>query len=135
MKLLGTLVCFACLLGLSSCLPPQVEPEGQLECVGVYSLVTVDGKELPAVVKHGEHDTKVYSGIFTINEDGTCRSDIDFGPPKGSPRTRTVTATYTQKSNQLFMKWKGAGRTKGTVEADTFTMNNEGMIFAYRRQP
>jgi len=31
------------------------------------------------------------------------------------------------------MNWQGAGTTIGTVEGDTFTMNNEGMVFAYRK--
>ena len=30
------------------------------------------------------------------------------------------------------MQWEGAGTTQGTVEEDTFTMNNEGMLFTYR---
>ena len=31
------------------------------------------------------------------------------------------------------MKWEGAGTTTGTVEGYTFTINTEGMIFAYRK--
>ncbi len=31
------------------------------------------------------------------------------------------------------MKWERAGITTGTVEGSSFTMNNEGMNFAYRK--
>jgi hypothetical protein len=32
------------------------------------------------------------------------------------------------------MKWQRAGMTIGSVEGNMFTMNNEGMVLAYRRQ-
>jgi hypothetical protein len=72
----------------------------------------------------------VHSGSFTINADGTCSSEVAFGPQKF---TRKVKATYTQEGSTLKMKWKGAGWTKGTIKGDTFTMNNEGMIFSYKK--
>jgi hypothetical protein len=31
------------------------------------------------------------------------------------------------------MQWEGAGTTVGTVEGNDFTMNNEGMVFVYRK--
>ena len=31
------------------------------------------------------------------------------------------------------MTWAGAGTTVGTVEGNTFTMTNEGMVLVYRR--
>jgi hypothetical protein len=31
------------------------------------------------------------------------------------------------------MRWAGAGMTTGTLEGDTFTMNNEGMSFSYHK--
>ena len=31
------------------------------------------------------------------------------------------------------MKWQGAGLTTGTVEGNTFTMDNEGMLFVYKK--
>jgi len=29
--------------------------------------------------------------------------------------------------------WQGAGTTTGTIEGNTFTMENEGMVFAYKK--
>jgi hypothetical protein len=40
---------------------------------------------------------------------------------------------YTKKGSKLIMQWKGAGTTTGTIECSTFTMNNEGMLFVYRK--
>jgi hypothetical protein len=47
--------------------------------------------------------------------------------------TREVKATYTRQGSKLTMQWEGAGMTTGTVEGDMFTMNNEGMVFSYRK--
>lgn len=97
---------------------------------GVYALVTVDGIGVPATFSHSGHDIMVHSGSFTINTDGTCSSAIVHGPQKS---TRQTKATYTQAGSTLTMKWKGAGWTKGTIEGDIFSMNNEGMIFSYKK--
>jgi hypothetical protein len=50
----------------------------------------------------------------------------------------TVDTTATcrlggQKLNMLKMQWQGAGQTTGTVEGNTFTMENEVMVFAYKK--
>jgi hypothetical protein len=106
----------------------------QVNPAGVYTLVSVDGKNVPCTVSHQGHEVDVKSGVFTINAEGTCSSDINFSIPSGGENRRAVKATYTLERSTLTMKWEGAGMTIGTVEGDTFTMNNEGMIFSYRRQ-
>ncbi len=97
---------------------------------GVYTLVTVDGVNIPGMVNHGGHDVMLHSGTFIINADKTCISKTVFGSQKVS---REVKATYTQEGSRLNMQWIGAGRTKGVIKGDTFTMNNEGMIFSYKK--
>lgn len=47
--------------------------------------------------------------------------------------TREITATYQKAGSTLNVQWKGAGSTKGTIEGDTFTMNNEGIIFVDKK--
>jgi hypothetical protein len=100
---------------------------------GTYALVSVDGNKVPCTVQHEGHTLAVKSGSFIINPDGTCSSKVIFSPPSGGDATREVKATYTRQGPKLAMQWEGAGMTTGTVEGDTFTMNNEGMIFAYRK--
>jgi len=104
----------------------------EINPVGSYNLVSVDGKALPCPVAHAGSPT-VKSGIFIINADGTCNSKIVLSTPSGGEMTREVKATYTRTGATLTMKWTGAGTTTGNVTSDTFTMNNEGLVFAYRK--
>jgi len=75
----------------------------------------------------------VQSGVFIINADGSCSSKVSFAVESGEELSREVKATYTREGSTLAMKWEGAGTTTGDVAEDTFTMNNEGMIFSYRK--
>ena len=102
--------------------------------VGTYTLVSVDGNKVPCAVKHdGKEGLTVKSGAFVINADGTCSSQVTFTTPAGKDASREVKATYTQAGAKLTMKWEGAGMTTGTIDGNNFTMDNEGMIFAYRK--
>jgi hypothetical protein len=123
---------FVLLFLLTGCREPATAPE-KVEAAGTYTLATVDGKDVPASVSHGGTALQVRSGTFAINADGTCRSTTIFVPPSGEEVSRKVDATYTLDGSTLHMQWEGAGTTIGTVEGNTFTMNNEGMIFVYRR--
>lgn len=100
---------------------------------GVYTLVSVNGKAVPSSVSHDGNALQVRSGSFTINADGTCSTKTVFVPPAGQEATREVSATYTKDGAKLTMQWQGAGMTTGTVEGNTFTMDNEGMLFVYKK--
>ena len=104
--------------------PSEINP------VGTYGLVTVDGKKVPCTVQHEGHAMPIRAGTFIINADGTCSSKIFL---EGRDAAIEVKATYTREGQKLTMKWQGAGMTIGTAEGDTFSMNNEGMMFAYRK--
>lgn len=109
------------------------DDEASVNAVGTYTLVSVDGKPVPCSVEHDGRSLTVKSGAFTISADGTCATKTSFTTPEGSEANREVKASYTQKGSTLTMKWEGAGSTTGTIEGNTFTMNNEGMIFSYRK--
>ena len=100
---------------------------------GDYTLVSVDEAKVPATVSHHDQPVQVHSGSFTINADGTCISRTVFSRPGGDKVTREVHATYSREGSTLKMKWEGAGQTVGNFKGDSFTMNNEDMIFLYRR--
>jgi len=68
-----------------------------------------------------------------INADGTVSSSTTFKIPSGQVASRAVSGTYTREGSRVNMQWKGAGRTTGTLERSTFTMDNEGVLFAYRK--
>jgi hypothetical protein len=100
---------------------------------GVYKLVTLDGKKVPTKLSHEGAALEIRSGSFTIKADGRCISKMTFVPPSGTEATMERTATYTREGGKLSMQWQGAGRTTGTVKGDTFTMDNEGMVFAFKK--
>lgn len=123
------LVIVLCMAGCSKQKPALQSDEP----AGAYALVSVNGNQVPADVDHDGVTLKVLSGMFTINDDGTCRSKTVFVVPSGTETEREVNATYTQDGPTLTMQWEGAGMTVGVVEGNTFTMDNEGMVFVYSK--
>jgi hypothetical protein len=110
-----------------------VEAPADSNAAGTYTLVSVDGNKVPCPLTHEGHAMTVQSGVFIINGDETCSSKVTFAVESGEELSREVKATYTKEGSTLTMKWQGAGMTTGNVAEDTFTMNNEGMIFSYRK--
>ena len=100
---------------------------------GIYYLVKVDGAAVPTEVDHDGVALQVQSGVFIISDDGTCFSRTEFVPPDGDQITREVHADYRIEDALLIMQWEGAGVTEGTVDGDTFVMDNHGMVFEYSR--
>ena len=119
-------------LAASSCKKQELASDAG-DVAGVYALVSVNGNPVPTSVSHEGVTLQVLSGSFIINADGTCSSKTIFVPPSGSEMTREVTATYTKDGSKMTMQWEGAGTTVGTVEGNTFTMDNEGMVFVYKK--
>jgi hypothetical protein len=117
---------------LSAC-KQETKVAAGVDPTGVYALVSVNGNAVPASVSHDGTALQVRSGSFTIKADGTCSTKTVFVPPSGTEATREVSATYTKEGSKLTMKWQGAGMTIGTVEGDKFTMDNEGMVFVYKK--
>ncbi len=107
--------------------------EAKNDISGTYTLTTVDGKKVPTKVAHENATLEVRAGTFTITADGKCISKMTFVPPSGKEVTLERKATYTRDGQRLDMQWEGAGRTTGTVQGKVFTMNNEGMVFAYKK--
>lgn len=103
------------------------------DIAGIYYLVAVDGSAVPGTVSHDGVPLEVRAGTFIISADGTCFSRMHFVPPGGEEMIREVRAQYTREGSRLIMQWENAGMTEGTVEGETFVMDNHGMIFQYKR--
>ena len=116
----------------SACKPEAKVTTGG-DPAGIYALATVDGNKVPASVSHDGVALQVRSGTFSIKADGTCGTKTIFVPPSGPEVTREVSATYTKEGSKLTMQWEGTGITTGTIEGNTFTMDNAGMVFVYRK--
>ncbi len=101
--------------------------------VGVYALVSVDGQPVPCTINHEGTAMNVQSGGFAITADGHCASTmvVSVGDRKDMKIVRP--ASYTQSGAELTMTWEGAGMTTGKIATNTFTMENEGMVFVYRK--
>jgi len=127
-------LCLLLAVGLFLCACQQkAKVEQSVDPTGVYALVSVNGSNVPASVSHDGNALQVRAGTFIIKADGTCSTKNAFVLGPGSEVNREVTATYTKDGSKLTMQWKGAGTTTGTIEGTTFTMNNEGMVFVYRK--
>jgi hypothetical protein len=101
--------------------------------VGTYSLVSINGTKLPCTPPHEGGAPEVQAGAITLNDDGTLNTTTTFKVPSGQVTSREVSGTYTREGSRFTMQWTGAGKTTATLEGTTFTMNNEGMMFAYRK--
>jgi hypothetical protein len=127
-----SLVAALLLLGGTGC-KKETSTSANIDPTGVYALVSVDGKSLPCSLTHEGAAPTIKSGVFTIKADSNCSSVITFSLPEKEDMSREVKATYTRQGTQITMQWEGAGATMGNVSGNTFTMTNEGMVFAYRK--
>jgi hypothetical protein len=132
-RFLGPCLLSACLMLAWTGCKNEAGGNASSDPTGVYALVSVDGKSLPCSLLHEGASPTVKSGVFTITADSHCVSQITFSVPDRGDMSREVKATYTRQGADLTMQWEGAGMTMGHVEGSTFTMTNEGMVFAYRK--
>lgn len=131
---IGTAAALFSFLVVGGCAHDPPLPDGP--GVERFELVSVDGKPLPTTVQHGRFPVRVYAGAFRIAPNGDCGSSSTFGEPEASERlVRHSICTYVRDGDDLKMAWKGAGGTTGTIDGDSFTMDNHGTIFVYRREP
>jgi hypothetical protein len=100
---------------------------------GTYTLVTVNGDNVPATITHDDVSITIRGGSFVINGDGTCVSRMVIIVPNGQEMTREVAGTYTRDGGKLTIQWQGAGVTEGVTDGKTFTMDNVGMVLTFRK--
>jgi hypothetical protein len=132
-RFLGPCLLSACLMLAWTGCKYEAGRNASLDPTGVYTLVSVDGKSLPCELAHEGRAPTIKSGVFTITADNHCSSLITFSVPARGDMSREVKATYALQGADLTMQWEGAGTTMGVVNGNTFTMTNEGMVFAYRK--
>ena len=111
----------------------KTKATAELNPAGIYTLISVNGQNVPGSLTHECVVMLVKSGSLTLNADGTGRSMMVFAVPPHPDARREVKATYTQTGTELTLRWQGAGTTKGRLQGSQFTMNNEGIVFVYRK--
>ena len=98
------------LLAMASAGCRQVEPvAADIDPLGVFALVSIDGKAVPCDLAHGGMSVPVRGGVFTIRADGTCISEMSLTAPGGRDVVVTRSATFTRQGPTLTMKWEGFG--------------------------
>jgi hypothetical protein len=100
---------------------------------GTYTLVAIDGNELPYTPSHVGGAPEIRSSTLTVDSDGTFTATMTYGMPSGDVISRDFSGTYTREGSIFSLQWTGAGRTSATLEGSTLTMDNEGMLFSYRK--
>jgi len=103
------------------------------EHAGTYTLIAINGNKLPYTPPHEGGAPQVRSSTFTLNADGSFGNTMSYGTPSGQTMSRDFSGNYTRESERFTFYWKGAGMTTATLNGDTLTMNNEGILFAYRK--
>jgi hypothetical protein len=100
---------------------------------GTYSLVTINGNALPFTPPHEGGAPEIRSSTFTLIADGTFSLTMTYGMPSGEVISRDFSGTYTRGGSVFSFQWTGAGSTTATLEGNTLTMNNEGVLYGYRK--
>lgn len=136
----GAVVALLAVLGLAmaGCTTMGAPPPGGPSdpAVGHYVTVSANGTPVPgSIVNNQGVELEFLEGSMVIRSDGTCTSRSVFVVPSGEEMVREVDAIWTRDGDTVIMRWKGAGTTTVTVEGDTLTMDNAGMILVYRRAP
>jgi hypothetical protein len=132
MKRLAALVLLSLAFSsIASAQPPASQPTPDI--TGTYTLVSVNGDDVPAVITHDDVSITIRGGSFVIKADGNCVSRMVILAPNGQEVAREVAGTYTRDGSKLTIQWQGAGTTEGAADGKTFTMDNAGMVLTFRK--
>ena len=135
------IIAAACLLPLAACTartPGDEAPDPRLaSAAGIYVLATIDGHALPHAPTHGGHAApEVSAATLELAPDGSFRMSMRYRMGSGA-KERTGTRDFTGRArvaDEAFrLKWDGAGETAARLRGDTLVLDNEGVLFAYRR--
>lgn len=139
----------ACALGACATASPQEAPPGTPVAAvapdtpaGSWDLVSIDGAKLPAVPVDRDRPPgappapEIVAGRLVLAADGTFtqRLEIRF-EREGAQQTmsRDFTGTWRREGAGYVLEWPGAGRTPATLEGDSFTYDNAGMLLRFQR--
>lgn len=106
------------------------------DIAGTYTLQTVDGEGLPAVLE--EVGTifllEITAGSTTLNQDMTCSVVSMFRvTDNGVATNETVTdaCTYTFDSGAVTLDVEGLDSASGSITGSTLTVTSDEVVFVY----
>lgn len=100
-------------------------PSGaEIDPVGVYALLSIDGSTLPTPITSDGVTVEVVSGQLSIVGNGTCAATIDVRPVGGGDvETLANTCTWTRSASQLQVTWTNGGTDAATLQGDRLTLD------------
>ena len=120
-------------LSLTACKDTSKNTTQASDDTDTYTLVTVNGNNVPYTPVPEGSAPQVQSGTFTLNTDGTVTHATNFGQVDGEELAPVSSGTYTLDGSHLSFQWPGGGTTTATLEGSTLTLDWEGAIFVYRK--
>lgn len=137
----------AAALVLAACMPPAPSvqqagaPASLAALAGRYTLRTIDGNPIPVSPVHpgapaNARAPEVLASTLVLREDGTFIMAMSYREPtSGGHRffDMPFSGTWAPDGAGYRMRWDGAGQTGVTIRGDTLVLDNERIIFLYRR--
>ena len=113
---------------------------GLEDIAGTYTLQSIDGEGLPAVVSEIGDPVleEVTAGIVILNEDGTCTSSFTTRSEAEDGTVTTVedpgVCNYTFNNGAITLTFpSGPSTTNGSISGSTLTVTLGGTVFIFRK--
>jgi len=104
---------------------------------GLYTLVSINGEELPFVLAPGVQDrVEVSAGSIHLKTDGTASSSRTANTTVGGDTTtdtETDSGTWIRNGTAVFITWSDGTLHAGTQTDDELSIAADGFVFLYRR--
>lgn len=126
------------IVGMSACDSSSTAPavDANAAAVGVYTLKTVDGSNLPAPAKD---DKGVVAGTFTsgtvtLSANGTFTASLNYTLPNGTSGSSPSTGTYSVSGNTVTFVVPGSPNRVATFSGgNTVTIMNNTQTMVYMK--
>ena len=113
------------------------DPVGpSLESIGTYTLSTVNGQPLPALIfQDATRKVEILSDVVTLRENGTWSetASLRTTPPAGAVTTATTNdgGTYSIDGSALLLSSGQSGTTTATLLGGSLTIADVGLVLVY----
>lgn len=132
-KLLAAVLLLLASVAVTAC----SDSTGPESAEGTYTLATVNGSSLPAVVfQVGSDKLEVVAGTLTLSSNSSFTGSLTIRETfQGTTNTETEsgTGTYTRSGNTITFNSGDDETATGTLSGNTLTISDEGLTLVYRK--
>lgn len=101
---------------------------------GTYSLMALDDRPVPTSIPEAGGQVEVLSSTLILSAGRKLRMTTTFRPSAGAtPISNELTGSYTLHGNAFTFTYSSGGRNAGTLDGDTIRMQNEGVVWLFRK--